>query len=223
MISLFISGSDTGVGKTLVSSLLLAFAIKYHKTASYYKPMQTGYLIDSDKDTVLSLLAHQGKDIVIDHGLTFSKPLSPHLAAYYDNAIIDISKLKEQSLLSLTKDINLIEGAGGLLVPIQGSYLMINFIKDLSLPCVLVARSTLGTINHTLLSLEALKLRHIPVFGIVMVGHYNQDNEASIRRYGKVNNILSIPFIPKLDFLSLASMVEDRFNDIALFLGYMSI
>jgi dethiobiotin synthetase len=218
MLSLFISGTDTDVGKTIVSAALLTYFYKRNKKASYFKPIQTGFDQDSDQKTVAWLVGGEN-NISINQGLTFTKPLSPHLAAYYDNANIDTLKLKENTFLSLNSAMNLVEGAGGLLVPIWGSYLMINFIKDLGLPCVLVARSGLGTINHTLLSLEALRLRHIPIFGVVMVGLYNRDNELAIKRYGRINNVFSMPWLKELAPTSLKDMVNKHERHIEKFLG----
>lgn len=205
MRTLFVTGTDTGVGKTVASAILLAHASQSSLAARYYKPIQTGILEDDDAKTIVNLLNSNETDA--HFGLSFKRPLSPHLAARYEGSTIDDTDLLLTTKKCCIKDFNVIEGAGGLLVPINSRYLMIDFIKDLEVPCVLVARSTLGTINHTLLSIEALRAREIPLHGVIMMGHRNQDNEASIKEYGRIENVLPWPILEPLDHKTLMAFI----------------
>lgn len=178
---IFITGTDTDVGKTVVSSWLCL-----HSKSAYFKPIQTGNLYDVDTATVQKLST---KTRTYKEAYSYSEPLSPHLAAELDGGRIDLDNI------CLPDEKNLIvEGAGGLLVPLNENQLLIDLVKRLQLPVILVARSSLGTINHTLLSLEALRQRDIPILGVIMNGE-NKGNEVAIERYGKTPVLASFPRI----------------------------
>jgi dethiobiotin synthetase len=188
-MKIFITGSDTNVGKTLISSW-----IALHTGFSYFKPIQTGTSEGSD-----SLEVHKlSKTKIHPENYIYKKPLSPHLAAKLENDMIDIEKIILPSSCNL-----IIEGAGGVLVPINDTYLMVDLIKKLGAPVILVARTTLGAINHTLLSLEALRSRNIAVLGVIMNGEQNPQNSNSIELYGRTSVLAEFP---KLDSVSMNTL-----------------
>lgn len=181
-MQIFITGTDTDVGKTIISSWLCL-----HTGYSYFKPIQTGSILGTDSHQVSNLTEAN----VYKENFVYEKPLSPHLAAYDS---IDIDKI------NLPKAHNLIiEGAGGILVPINKTTLMVDLIKKLAISTILVARSTLGTINHTLLSLEALRARNVPILGVILNGLPNQDNLEAIEFYGKTQVLASVPKLQQVD------------------------
>jgi dethiobiotin synthase len=186
---LFVTGTDTGVGKTVASAALL---LRYRNTR-YWKPIQTGIEQDDDTAEVVRLTSCE----VLNSGVRLKHPVSPHLAAKLAGEPID-----PQALTALAHGSGwIVEGAGGVLVPIDGRILMADFIRMLNLPALIVARSGLGTINHTLLTLEALRARCIPIAGVLLVGVPNADNRAAIETYGGVCVIAEMP-----RFASLAEL-----------------
>ena len=191
----FVTGTDTGVGKTAVSACLVRAW-----DARYWKPLQTG-LRDEPGDTATVVrLAGLAPGRVLAPAHELQAPLSPAAAAALEGLAIDADAipLPEASTVPLV-----VEGAGGLLVPIgtgpAGDRLMIDLILRLALPVVLVARGTLGTINHTLLSLEALRARGVPVAGVILNGPVVAGNREAIRRYGQVAIIAELPMVEPLD------------------------
>jgi len=172
MQGLFVTGTDTGVGKTVVSA-----ALALHKGYGYWKPIQTGP--ESDTAEVRRLSACE----VFDHGVRLPDPVSPHLAAERAGIKIELSKILLQAP---TQGSWIIEGAGGVLVPVNDREKMIDLMVLLALPVVVAARSTLGTINHTLLTLAALRSRGLHVDRVVVVGPANPENNASIHKFGNV-------------------------------------
>jgi dethiobiotin synthetase len=168
----FITGTDTDVGKTIVSALL-TLGLGTH----YWKPVQSGTPTDSN---VLRTLGINPSRILPErHRLT--QPLSPHAAAQMDGVEISLTDFELPPVEKL-----IVEGAGGLLVPLNEKDLMIDLIQKLQLPVCLVSRSTLGTINHTLLSIAALRQAKIPILGVIINGQKNEINRAAIAHYGKV-------------------------------------
>jgi dethiobiotin synthetase len=180
-MQVFIAGTDTNIGKTLISSWLCL-----HTGYAYFKPIQTG-MSEGNDSSLVSTLA--GATIYPEKYL-YKAPLSPHLAAKLENKNIDINNIKLPEAQNL-----IVEGAGGLLVPLTQDYLMIDLIKLLAIPVILVASSRLGTINHTLLSLEALRLRDISILGVIVSGKTNQSNCDAIEFYGNIKIIAQIPFL----------------------------
>lgn len=182
-MQIFITGTDTGVGKTIVSSWLCL-----HTKYGYFKPIQTGRILDSHTVRKIAGISLY-KEVFV-----YGAPLSPHLAASLENCSIDIDKIQ------LPKADNLIiEGTGGILVPINKTQLMVDLIKKVAVPIILVARSTLGTINHTLLTLEALRAREIPILGVILNGPPNADNLKAIEFYGGVKVLASIPKLQQME------------------------
>jgi dethiobiotin synthetase len=207
---LFITGTDTNIGKTAVSAALLH---RYRKLADlcYWKPIQTGFPIDDDTATVSTLGQCSAQQIGIE-GVRLPRPLSPHLAAKYSGTEIDV-----QALIRLARKYEgsrcfIVEGAGGVLVPLNTQQLMIDFISELSLPALIVAGTQLGTINHTLLTIMALRSRSIPVAGVVLVGEPNADNRRSIEVYGNVSVLGEMPRFAELTPGALGSWASTQLD-----------
>ncbi|MGH9734307.1 MAG: dethiobiotin synthase [Candidatus Acidiferrales bacterium] len=200
----FVTGTDTGIGKTVTSALLCAAL-----DAIYWKPIQTGSREGTDRATVMRL-AGLPRERTIPEAYCFAPPVSPHLAARLAGKRIDLRQVKMPKLPARE---NLIaEGAGGVLVPINKKELMRDLMRQLRLPVVLVTRSSLGTINHTLLSVAALRAARIRLDGVVMVGEPNEENRAAIERYGNVRVVGIIPPLRKLDRPTLIATFRKHFD-----------
>jgi dethiobiotin synthase len=173
---LFVTGTDTEVGKTVISAMLVAGLNGY-----YWKPIQSGLEGMTDTDWVRETTGLP-KNRFSPETYRLQRPLSPHASAKHDGLRID---LKAFHIPSIGPDDHLIvEGAGGIMVPLNEYNLMLDLIKKLQMPILLVARSSLGTINHTLLSLEQLRKQGLHVLGVVMNGPKNPENREAIEYYG---------------------------------------
>lgn len=188
MQGFFVTGTDTDVGKTVVSAWLLS-----HLDACYWKPVQAGTEPETDSMTVRRL-AEVPEDRILREAYILKEPLSPHEAAKREGIVIDMTKLDAPSCDRPL----IIEGAGGLMVPLNDTAFVIDLAAELHLPIVLVARSTLGTINHTLLSLEALRRRGLEIAGIVINGPERPHNRVAIERYGRASILAEIPKLDKI-------------------------
>ncbi|MDO4228355.1 MAG: dethiobiotin synthase [Capnocytophaga sp.] len=184
----FITGISTDVGKTIVSAIITE-ALQ----ADYWKPIQAGNLDNSDTDKVQKLISNR-KTIFHKSSYALQTPASPHLSAKLDNIEIDIEKIKRP----YTDNNLVIEGAGGLLVPLNNKHT----IADLILPSdkiILVSRHYLGSINHTLLTYEALKSRGLSIFGIIFSGERNISSESIILEKTNAKFLLQIDEEPYFD------------------------
>ena len=162
----------------------------------YWKPIQTGMERDDDTAAV-RWLGECREEEIFGRGIRLEKPVSPHLAAEWAGTHIELSSLHDLLPGEGTPQRDsarwIVEGAGGVRVPVNEVHFMSDFMAMLNLPVLVVARSGLGTINHTLLTLEALRLRHIRVAGVVMVGAPDRDNRAAIERFGSVRVVGELP------------------------------
>lgn len=194
----FLTGTDTDVGKTVAAAWLCR-----HLNAHYWKPMQCGLTPPTDCDTVLDLI---GGDKTRIHRPVYElkEPLSPHEAAKREDKHLTLKALTPPAVDGPL----IVEGAGGILVPINEEHLMIDLMVGLGLPVILVSRSTLGTINHTLLSLEALRRRDLEIAGVIVVGPPHPHNVVAIREYGRVPIIGEIPMLEPLSAQSLDALEE---------------
>jgi dethiobiotin synthetase len=214
---LFVTGTDTGVGKTAVSALLMrrfgGIGLRY------WKPIQTG--VEQDDDTVEVLrLSGAAPDAVLDDGIRLQHAISPHLAARRAGVRITIAALVERLSRALAPPGGppggvpgvphvvpawIVEGAGGVLVPINDRENMADVISALALPTLVVARTQVGTINHTLLTVEALRRRQQVVAGIVMVGAPDEDAAQSIEERCGVAVVAQVPLFTPLTPESLGA------------------
>lgn len=200
----FITGTDTNVGKTVLCALLCAAL-----DANYWKPIQTGAAEDSDSRTVAQL-ASLASDRILPEAYRFEPPVSPHLAARLASTRIEPQRI---SIPDAARRANLIvEGAGGILVPINEDCLMIDLMKQLGLPVILATRSSLGTINHTLLSIQALAAAEVPLAGVVMIGEANRENRDAIEEFGRVQILGEIPRLARLNRETLHATFDTYFD-----------
>ena len=182
-LQLVVCGTDTDVGKTVVSALLVQGL-----GASYWKPVQSGLSEGSDRQQVIKLL-NLPKQRWIPEAYVFQAPVSPHWAAERESKRINPAHLR---LPSVTSPL-VVECAGGLLVPLTRDWLQIDQLERWRLPIVLVAHSGLGTLNHTLLSLEALKRRDLPVLGLILNGPCHADNPRTLEQLGNLPVLAQLP------------------------------
>jgi len=163
----------------------------------YWKPIQTG--IEESDDTVdVARLGTCDTSEVVRWGVRLPLPVSPHLAARLNGNTIDMRTLVEFAARQPADGAWIVEGAGGVLVPINETETMADLIAALNLPVVVAARTSLGTINHTLLTLEALRGRGLHVTGVIMVGDANPDNREAIERYGRTRVLGELPWLTPL-------------------------
>jgi dethiobiotin synthetase len=195
MRGIFVTGTDTGIGKTVVSAALLCRLGR--PPFRYWKPIQTGIEQDDDTATV-ARLSGVPRERILDDGIRLPRPVSPHLAAALSGTTIALADILSIAARQPSTDRWIVEGAGGVLVPINDRANMSDVMLGLGLPALIVARSGLGTINHTLLSLEALRQRRIPIAGVVMVGERNADNRAAIERFGKIKVVGELPWLDEI-------------------------
>lgn len=191
----FVTGIGTGIGKTIVSAI-----ITEKLQADYWKPIQSGDLDQSDSLKIESLISN-GKTIIHKEAFRLTQPLSPHLSAKLDQIELNIDKLQTPA----TSNTLIIEGAGGLMVPLNDQELMIDYIKSLQVEVILVSQNYLGSINHTLLSIEVLKSKNISIKGLVFNGASNNETERYIKQYSKLP---ILGFIPELRNVSKDAVKE---------------
>ena len=184
-----ICGTDTNIGKTLISAFFVRGLNSF-----YWKPIQSGIESETDSQSI-KRIANINKDKIINEAYTFTKPLSPHWAAELDNKIIDLELLN----LPTIKGPLIVETAGGLMVPITRNYLQIDQIKKWGLPVILVCKSSLGTLNHTLLSIEALEKRNVEILGLVINGEKHLDNPKTLVEFSSLPIIAEFPYLKKID------------------------
>lgn len=193
----FITGTDTDVGKTIVSvGLCLAWS------AHYWKPIQAGYfdnISTSDKNILPGtdneiMSRFIPKEHIYPSTYTLKNPLSPNQAAYKEGIKIEIEKINCPDCSFPI----VIEGAGGSLVPVNDKEDMTDIMKKMDCPVIIVARSTLGTLNHTLLTLTVLRAKKIPILGVIMVGPPHPDNKKDIEKKGNIPILLELPILKNL-------------------------
>ncbi|MBC8045273.1 MAG: dethiobiotin synthase [Fimbriimonadaceae bacterium] len=180
----FITGIGTDVGKTIISAILTETF-----QADYWKPVQCGDLENTDKQKVKNLISNNQSQFHKETYL-FTASMSPHAAAKLENIEIDISNIN----LPQTTNHLIIEGAGGLMVPLNNKEFVIDLIQRLNVPSILVSMNYLGSINHTLLSIEALQERNIPITGIIFNGEENKETERIISECTKLKILGKVGF-----------------------------
>ena len=207
MKRLFVTGIGTDVGKTVISAILTQ-----KLQADYWKPIQAGELDNTDSMKV-SQWVENSTSVIHPEAYRLTQPMSPHAAAERDGTNIDLNKIiSPETIHNLV-----IEGAGGLMVPLNQHDLVINLIPHLQAEAVLVSRHYLGSINHTILSIEALRSRNIAIAGIIFNGDENRDTESIIE------SICAVPIlgrIPKINDLNQHS-IKDAIKYINIILDHM--
>ena len=184
-----ICGTDTDVGKTLISAFFVRGLQSF-----YWKPIQSGIETETDSQSILRLTGIQ-KEKILKEAYIFNKPVSPHWAAEIDGKKVDLNLLN----LPLIHSTLIVETAGGLMVPITRNFLQIDQIQKWNLPVIIVCRSSLGTLNHTLLSIEALKKRNIKILGLIVNGEKHRDNPKTLHEFSKLPIIAEFPKLINVD------------------------
>lgn len=197
MTRFVVTGTDTGIGKTVFSAAL-AGALGL----PYWKPIQSGLEEETDSEAVARLAGVR----VHPEAWRLVTPASPHLAAEIDRVTIDAD-----ALVPPPGDL-LIEGAGGALVPVTRTLLYADLFARWQIPVIVCARTALGTINHSLLTIEALKARHVPIHGIAFVGEAAPDSEAIIAALGGVRRLGRLPILDPLTRENLAQAFAANFS-----------
>ena len=186
---IIICGTDTDVGKTIVSS----FFVQGLK-GIYWKPIQSGTAEGTDTQTVCKIL-NLSPNRHLPERYKFKAPVSPHWAAEKEFKCIESNNLNLPDLDQLI----IIETAGGLMVPLNRNWLQIDQLRAWGAPIVLVARTGLGTLNHTLLSLEALRKRNIDILGIVLNGPHHDDNARTLEQFGNTKILAWLPIFKEVN------------------------
>jgi len=186
---IFITGIGTGIGKTITSAV-----ITEKLKADYWKPIQSGDLDESDTLKVKSLISNT-KTVFHPETYRLTQPYSPHKSAAIDGVVIDINAFS----IPQTDNTLIIEGAGGLMVPLNEHDLMIDLIKKLQAEVILISQNYLGSINHTILSWKALQQEKIPIKGIIFNGETDVESERYILQYTGLTLLGKVPQLQKID------------------------
>lgn len=197
MTRFVITGTDTGIGKTIFSAALAGAT-----GTSYWKPIQSGLDEETDSEVVARLVGVP----VLAEGYRLVTPASPHLAAEIDGVTID-----PDALTPPPGDL-IVEGAGGALVPVTRTLLYADLFARWHIPVIVCARTSLGTINHSLLTIEALKRRGVPMHGIAFLGDPVPDSEAIIPDIGGVRRLGRLPIVDPLTPDNLAAAFAANFD-----------
>jgi dethiobiotin synthetase len=201
-----IVGIHTGIGKTICSAILCqAFGF------DYWKPVQAGDLNNTDSMIVKAVVSNK-LTTIHPECYKMSHAVSPHRAAELDK--VNISK--HDFTLPATSNPMIVETAGGVMSPLSKELLNIDLIEWLNIPAILVSNNYLGSINHTLLTIEAMKKRNIPIKGLVFVGEPNRSSESFIEEYSGLSALFHIPHfteINKNQISSFAKNIQSCFNE----------
>lgn len=225
--SYFITGTDTGVGKTLVTALVCKCIKSKGGSVAAMKPIQTG--MDTQKVLDIEFVYHTlGENINIDDvcPYRFAKPLSPKLAAEIEKTNIDIEKIKvAYNKLSSIYEHVIVEGAGGILAPIKNDYFIADLICELGLPVIIVARPDLGTINHCLLTIELARNKGIDIAGIIINRYPLISSDAELTNPNEISLISGLPILGIIPEINDLSVEKGIFNEIGdgyrKYLGYL--
>lgn len=221
---LFITGTDTGVGKTTVAAGLAAVLRKQGKNIGVMKPAETGCKVCAGKlvpkDALRLLRASGARDALgLVNPYRFRTPLAPFVAAEIEGVTIEPRKIiKAYQTLSLRHDFMIVEGAGGIMVPLSGKYLYRDLAREMNLPVVIVARPGLGTINHTLLTITALEAQGIAILGVVF--NCTQDQRPGLAEETSpviINTLSGIKVLGTVSYgMKKFDLIVDRLHEKAL-------
>ena len=209
MATIVVTATDTDVGKTV-----FAAALTLALDGCYWKPVQSGTRDGTDRETVARLTGLPAERLLPER-YVLSEPLSPHRSAELDGVSIDPDRL---ALPTAVDRPLIVEGAGGVLVPLTRSMLQIQLFARWRAPVVVCARTVLGTINHTLLTLEALRRRDIPILGVAFIGEAMPDSEETICAFANVPRLGRLPVLPHLDRAGLTRAFAENFRAAAFVL-----
>lgn len=224
---IFVTGTDTGVGKTLIAAGLACKLSQQGKKVAVMKPVQTGGvskeggLVSEDLELLLAGI-NLDEPVELLNPYCLPEPCSPHLAARLAEVEINPSNIIDAyNKVSTKYEVVIVEGAGGLLVPIKHDYLMADLAKDLSLPLLIVANNQLGVINHTALTIECAKARELDVLGVVFNHAWDLppspiqlDNPDIIAKITKVQLLEIIPYYKEMDKYKLVHKIARHFSNI---------
>ena len=197
MTRFVITGTDTGIGKTVFSAALTgALGIRY------WKPIQSGLEEETDSEAVARL----ARVPVLPEAYRLRTPASPHLAAAIDGVTIDPGRLAPPDGPLI------VEGAGGALVPVTRRLLYADLFARWQIPVIVCARTSLGTINHSLLTIEALKSRGVPIHGLAFLGNAMPDSEEIIPEVGSIRRLGRLPILDRLTSETLAAAFAANFD-----------
>jgi len=199
--TIVVTGTDTGIGKTVFAAALAGALDGY-----YWKPVQSGLEEETDSE-VVARLSGLPRDRILPERYRLRLPASPHLSAEHDGMTIDPDSL----VLPAVARPLVVEGAGGLMVPLTREALTIDVFARWRAPLVLCARTTLGTINHTLLSIEAIRARDIPLVGIAFLGDENADSERTIIAFAGARRLGRLPRLAALNATALKAAFAAQF------------
>ncbi|MGE4611722.1 MAG: dethiobiotin synthase [Paracoccaceae bacterium] len=197
--TIIITGTDTDIGKTI-----FAAALTRALGATYWKPVQAGLNNETDSQIVTRLSGRK----TLPEAYRLNMPASPHLSAEAEGITIDTTRLS----LPKTADPLVVEAAGGLMVPLNRDALFLDLIVQWKAPVVLCARTALGTINHSLLSLAALRRTECPVLGVAFIGKAEPEVEQSICDFGQVTHLGRLPMLDTLTPETLSEAFEHGFD-----------
>ncbi|MBR0552431.1 dethiobiotin synthase [Stakelama marina] len=200
--TIIITGTDTEIGKTVFSAALTGAL-----DGCYWKPVQAGLDDGSDRERV-ARLAGVGEERLLPEAYRLTTPCSPHQAADIDGVTIEAERL---TIPECDRPL-VVEGAGGALVPLTRSLTYADMFARWKAPAVIVARTALGTINHSLLTVEALRSRGVPLLGIAFVGDSNEETESVIAEIGNVRRLGRLPRLRSLTPETLRAAFTDHFN-----------
>jgi dethiobiotin synthetase len=205
MSAIVVSGTDTNLGKTVFAAMLTAAL-----DTAYWKPVQSGTEDGTDAATVAKL-AGVPPERILPEAYVLSQPLSPHRSAELDGIEIDADALMLPPPRPDGRTV-VVEGAGGLLVPLTRRTLFVDVFRRWGAPVILCARTALGTINHTLLSVEALKARGVPLVGIAFIGEAMPDSERTIVEFSGARRLGRLPWLDEITPDSLRRAFADNFD-----------
>ena len=197
MTRFVVTGTDTGIGKTIFSAALAGAT-----GTRYWKPVQAGLEEETDSEVVARLAGVP----ILPEAYRLNTPASPHIAAEIDDITIDLAGLTPPS-----GDL-IVEGAGGALVPVTRTTLFADLFARWQIPVIICARTMLGTINHSLLTIEALRARGVPIHGVAFLGDAVEDSEAIIAAIGGVRRLGRLPIVDPLTRETLAAAFTANFD-----------
>lgn len=200
--AIVVTGTDTDIGKTVFAAALTG-ALDAH----YWKPIQAGLSGETDSG-IVQRLGGVPLQRIVPEAYRLTAPASPHFSAEREGIVIDPARLNIPCVAGAL----VIEGAGGLAVPLTRQLLQIDLFARWKAPVILCAVTKLGTINHSLLSIEALKQRAIPILGIAFIGDANPDSERTVVEMGGVRRLGRLPHVTPLDAQTLRAAFTANFD-----------